>query len=155
MFESLDFLYVPAPDIESSIHYYTKVLGGQLLWKIHAFGVWVACIKLSENERPYVLLADHIEKKDVMLIYRVANLELTATKLRLKGWKEENRIEIPPGPCCVFRDPADNVLVIYENARPHVMQEFTGRIDDDVNNNHSMADVAVNGTTTKKKRSVS
>jgi Glyoxalase/Bleomycin resistance protein/Dioxygenase superfamily len=136
MFESLDFLYVPAPEIESSIRYYTEVLGSKLLWKIHAFGVWVACIKLSENERPYVLLADHINKKDIMLIYRVENLELTARKLRSKGWKEENRIEIPPGPCYVFRDPADNALVIYENARPYVMQEFTGRIDN-VNDNRN------------------
>jgi hypothetical protein len=39
MFEFLDFLYVPAPDIESSIHYYTKVLKGELLWKTHAYGV--------------------------------------------------------------------------------------------------------------------
>jgi hypothetical protein len=138
MFESLDFLYVPAPEIESSIRYYTEVLGSKLLWKIHAFGVWVACIKLSENERPYVLLADHINKKDIMLIYRVENLELTARKLRSKGWKEENRIEIPPGPCYVFRDPADNALVIYENARPYVMQEFTGRIDN-VNDSHNDA----------------
>ena len=136
MFESLDFLYVPAPEIESSIRYYTEVLDSKLLWKIHAFGVWVACIKLSENERPYVLLADHINKKDIMLIYRVENLELTARKLRSKGWKEENRIEIPPGPCYVFQDPADNALVIYENARPYVMQEFMGRIDN-VNDNHN------------------
>jgi hypothetical protein len=135
MFESLDFLYIPAPNIDCSIRYYTEVLGSKLLWKIHAFGVWVACIKLSENERPYVLLADHIKKKDVMLIYRVANLELTARKLRSKGWQEENRLEIPPGPCSVFRDPAGNALVIYENARPHVMQEFTGRIDN--NNTHN------------------
>jgi hypothetical protein len=64
-----------------------------------------------------------------MLIYRVLNLEVTASRLRSKGWKEVKRIEIPPGPCCVFRDPADNALVIYENIRPDVMREFTGRID--------------------------
>src|SRR5215211_3284302 len=120
IFESLDFLYVPAPDIESSIYYYTEVLGGRLIWKIHAFGVWVACIKLSENnEKPHVLLADHISKKDV------------------------KKIEIPPGPCCVFRDPADNALVIYENIRPDVMREFTGRID---NNNDD-----VDSATSEKK----
>ena len=144
IFESLDFLYVPAPDIESSIYYYTEVLGGRLVWKIHAFGVWVACIKLSgNNEKPHVLLADHISKKDVMLIYRVSNLEVTASRLRSKGWKEEKRIEIPPGPCCVFRDPADNALVIYENIRPDVMREFTGRID---NNNDD-----VDSATSEKK----
>ena len=133
MLESLDFLYVPAPDIESSIRYYTEVLGSELLWKIHAFGVWVACIKLSKNEKPYVLLADHIKERDVMLVYRVANLEFVTTELKSKGWKEENRIEIPPGPCCVFRDPAGNALVIYENVRPYVMQEFRGRIDSAAN----------------------
>jgi catechol 2,3-dioxygenase-like lactoylglutathione lyase family enzyme len=129
MFKSLDFLYVPAPDIESSVRYYTEVLGGELLWKIHAYGVWVACIALSRDERPYLLLADHIERKDVMLIYQVASLEETIAELKPKGWKEENRIEIPPGPCCTFRDPAGNALVVYENTRPYVMHEFKGKID--------------------------
>ena len=130
-FMSLDFLYIPAPDIEASIKYYTQVLGGELLWKINAFGVWVACVTLSEAEKPYVLLADHIHKNDVMLVYQVENLENTVVKLKAKGWKEENRIEIPPGPCCTFRDPAGNAIVIYENLRPDVMQEFKGKIDPD------------------------
>lgn len=129
VFKSLDYLYVPAPDIESSVKYYTQVLGGKLLWKIHTYGVWVACIELSKDEKPYVLLADHIKKNDVMLIYQVENLEETARQLESRGWKEEGRIEIPPGPCCTFRDPADNALVIYENKRPCVMQEFRGKID--------------------------
>lgn len=129
MFKSLDFLYVPAPDIEASVKYYTQVLGGKLLWKIHAYGVWVACVTLSKAGAPYVLLADHISKNDVMLIYQVDNLENAIKQLKSKGWKEENRIEIPPGPCCTFRDPAGNALVIYENKRPYVMQEFKGKID--------------------------
>jgi predicted enzyme related to lactoylglutathione lyase len=130
MFKSLDFLYVPAPDIESSVKYYTQVLGGELLWKIHAYGVWVACVALSKaEEKPYVLLADHIHKNDVMLIYQVENLEDATAQLKSKGWKEENRIEIPPGPCSTFRDPAGNALVIYENVRPDVMKEFRGKID--------------------------
>jgi predicted enzyme related to lactoylglutathione lyase len=130
MFKSLDFLYVPAPDIEASVTYYTQVLGGELLWKIHAYGVWVACIALSKpDEKPYILLADHINKNDVMLIYQVEDLDNAIAQLKSKGWKEENRIEIPPGPCCTFRDPAGNALVIYENRRPYIMQEFKGKID--------------------------
>jgi predicted enzyme related to lactoylglutathione lyase len=129
MFKSLDFLYVPAPDIESSVQYYTQVLGGELLWKIHAYGVWVACIELSKGDKPHILLADHIHKNDVMLIYQVENLHNAIEQLKSKGWKEENRIEIPPGPCCTFRDPAGNALVIYENIRPHIMDEFRGKID--------------------------
>jgi hypothetical protein len=128
IFESLDFLYVPAPNIDESITYYTKTLDGELLWKIHAYGVWVACIRLS-NRDPYILLADHINRKDMMLIYRVNNLDKTATELRSRGWREEKSLEIPNGPCITFRDPADNSIVIYENRRPYVMKDFKGRID--------------------------
>ena len=127
--ESLDFLYVPAPDIHASVRYYTDVLDGELMWKIHAFGVWVACIRLANSEKPYVLLADHINKNDVMLIYRVENLQSAIKELKSKNWKEESTIEIPPGPCCTFRDPAGNALVIYENMRPFVIEQFKGRID--------------------------
>lgn len=127
MFESLDYLYVPAPDIKASIKYYTSVLGGKLAWKIHAYGVWVACVQVANSEPPYLLLADHI--KDLMLIYRVANLDKASAALKSKGWKQIDRIEIPPGPCCTFSDPASNRLVIYENSRPFVMDEFRGKMD--------------------------
>jgi catechol 2,3-dioxygenase-like lactoylglutathione lyase family enzyme len=140
LFKSLDFLYVPAPNIEASVKYYTEVLEGELLWKIHAYGVWVACISLKKSGNttekpkdisPYILLADHLNKNDVMLIYQVENLDNAIKYLKSKGWKEEegDRIEIPPGPCCAFRDPAGNALVIYENARPFFMKEFKGRVD--------------------------
>ena len=136
VFESLDFLYVPALNIHESIRYYTKVLDGELLWKIHAYGVWVACVKIS-NKEPYILLADHIEKKDLILIYRVNNLDNTFSELRSRGWIEEKRLEIPNGPCCTFRDPAGNHIAIYENKRPNVMEEFKGRIDENDINTHS------------------
>jgi predicted enzyme related to lactoylglutathione lyase len=139
VFESLDFLYVPAPNIDQSIKYYTEILDGKLHWKIHAYGVWVACIGLSDKE-PYILLADHIEKKDLMLIYRVDNLDKTSSDLKSRGWVEEKRLEIPNGPCCTFRDPAGNHIGIYENKRPNVMEEFKGRIDENKNNINSHSD---------------
>jgi hypothetical protein len=79
------------------------------------------------------LLADHIEKKDLILIYRVNNLDKTFTKFISRVWIQEKRLEIPNGPCCTFRDPADNHIAIYENKRPNVMEEFKGRIDNESN----------------------
>ena len=84
MFESLDYVYVPAPEIESSLKYHVDILGGKLLWRINAYGVWVACISLLRDEKPYILLADHISKNDVMLIYRVASLSRAVSELRSK-----------------------------------------------------------------------
>jgi hypothetical protein len=45
IFESLDFLYVPAPGIYYSINYYQNILGGKLLWKfmLMGFGWHVSC----------------------------------------------------------------------------------------------------------------
>ena len=48
---------------------------------------------------------------------------------------QEKSLEIPNGPCCTFRDPADNHIAIYENKRPNVMEEFKGRIDENKDNN--------------------
>jgi hypothetical protein len=64
-----------------------------------------------------------------MLIFRVNNLNHVASELRSKGWREEKRLEIPNGQCYKFRDPADNSIVIYENRRPHVIEDFKARID--------------------------
>ena len=70
LFESLDFLYVPAPDIESTIGYYTGVLGCKLLWKFMHLGCgWVACIRVLDSG-PFLLLADHIKKNDMIMVYR-------------------------------------------------------------------------------------
>lgn len=63
------------------------------------------------------------------MIYRVGNLDSTASTLRSQGWKEEKILEIPLGPCYIFRDPAENAIAIYENLRPEVMEQFNGRID--------------------------
>jgi hypothetical protein len=63
------------------------------------------------------------------MIYRVNNLDDTASTLRSQGWKEDKKLEIPSGPCYTFRDPAGNAIAIYENQRPEVVRQFNGRID--------------------------
>ena len=129
MFCSLDYLYVPARDIESSVRYYTDQLRGELIWKIHACNAWVAAVRLSPTG-PLVLLADHLDGDTPILIYRVEQLETSAAGLRLRGWVPENGpFEIPNGPCYTFRDPTGVRLAIYENQRPEVNWEFAGRID--------------------------
>lgn len=63
------------------------------------------------------------------MIYRGNNLDDTASTLRSQEWKEDKELEIPPGPCYTFRDPAGNAIAIYENQRPEVVKQFNGRID--------------------------
>ena len=129
MFLSLDYLYVPARDIEASLRYYTGQLGGELVWKIHAFNTWVAAVRLSQTG-PLILLANHLHGDTPILIYRVERLESAVARLRVQGWTPESGpFEIPNGPCYTFRDPTGVRLAIYENQRPEVSREFAGRID--------------------------
>ena len=91
--------------------------------EIHAYGVWVACIRLSEKE-PYILLADHIERKDLMLIYRVDNLDKASSEFEQEGG-EKRKLGGPSWPLLnISVHPADNSIAIYENRRPHVMRDF-------------------------------
>lgn len=128
-FESLDYLYVPAPDFESAVRFYTVTLGGELRWRIRDGGVWVAAVRVAGNG-PTVLLASHLEPQQTILIYRVSSIDDVSTRLVAAGWSEvEPRFEIPQGPCLVFRDPGGQRLAVYERVRPQVDEHFEGRMD--------------------------
>jgi predicted enzyme related to lactoylglutathione lyase len=130
MFESLDYLYVPAPDFAASLRYYTEVLGGTLEWKIHAYDAWVAAVRLSQ-QGPAVLLADHLREGPPILIYRVADLDAAGAELAARGWQAEaGPFGIPSGPCSTFRDPAGHRLALYERRWGDADARFRGRMDE-------------------------
>ena len=128
-FESLDYIYVPAPDFEATVKFYTTALGGDLRWRIRDGEVWVAAVRVA-GTGPTVLLASHLEPHQTILIYRVASIDDVGRRLTAAGWAEvEPRLEIPQGPCLVFRDPAGQRLAVYERVRPHIDVHFEGRLD--------------------------
>lgn len=129
-FESLDYLYLPAPDIETAISFYTDALGGELLWRIRDGRTWVAAVRVTEAG-PQVLLANHLEPGEGLLVYRVRSLAETRSQLVDHGWSVEGEpFELPQGPCLVFRDPGRQRLAAYERVRPDMDQHFLGRFDE-------------------------
>jgi predicted enzyme related to lactoylglutathione lyase len=133
LFDSLDYLYVPAPDIEASLRFYRDVLGGELRWRIRHGTTWVAAVRLAQPG-PLVLLANHLEPGQLLLIYRATSLSDVQHRLQAGGWVLEGEpFDIPAGPCLIVRDPAGQRLAIYERVRPEVDQVFEGRFDDNEN----------------------
>ena len=126
--ESLDYLYIPAPDFEAAVRFYTVTLGGELRWRIRDGSTWVAAVRLT-REGPLVLLANHLESGHTVLIYRVTSLTDVQRKLTDCGWELGASFEIPQGPCVIVRDPSGQRLAIYERVRPGVDQHFEGRFD--------------------------
>jgi predicted enzyme related to lactoylglutathione lyase len=130
-FESLDYIYVPAPDVDAAEQFYTGALGGELRWRIRDGRVTVAAVRLSATG-PLVLLASHLAAHKTILIYRVEDLQSARQQLLDAGWTDlDEPFEIPQGPCLVFRDPGGQQLAVYERVRPGVEKSFEGRFDGD------------------------
>jgi catechol 2,3-dioxygenase-like lactoylglutathione lyase family enzyme len=130
-FESLDYVYWAAPELESSIAFYTGALGGELLWRIRDGETWVAAVRLTDSGPP-VLLANHLEPGRGLLVFRVRSLEQTRARLLSRGWAligAGEPLELPPGPCLVLEDPGHQRLAVYERVRPEMDRHFLGRYD--------------------------
>lgn len=129
LFESLDYLYVPAPDFEAAVEFYTATLGGELRWRIGHGSTWVAAVALGQVG-PLVLLANHLQPGQLLLIYRARSLAQVQQALVDAGWAvSEPAFELPPGPCVIFRDPGGQRLAAYERVRPEVEASFEGRFE--------------------------
>jgi predicted enzyme related to lactoylglutathione lyase len=129
MFESLDFLYIPTPNVPRAVDYYVSTLKAELVWKIRDGSTMVACLRVSATG-PLLLLADHLEGEVPILIYRVEDLEARMADLRDRGWQPEGEpFEIPHGPCVTFRDPSGQRFALYQLVRPEANTLFDGRID--------------------------
>jgi hypothetical protein len=128
IFDHLDYLYTPSRDVAADARYFTEILGGRLVFAIEAMGTRVAMVELDPTG-PRVLVTDHLEGDQPVLVYRVAKLRSAVAELESRGWSADRTIEIPVGPCCTFRTPGGHRLALYERSRPGVEASFEGRQD--------------------------
>ena len=120
--ESLRFLYLGSSDVGRDLDYYVETLGAIKVWDRSAFGTRVAAVRLSRG--PLVLLAGHREAPSCLPIFETKDLKTTIANLKKKGWRSERGpLEIPNGPCYVFKDLSGNELAIFENTRPGLMSD--------------------------------
>jgi len=129
MYESLDYVYVPAADVEDAARRYVEEFGAELVWKVRGMGTIVACLRLSVAG-PEILLSGHMMGPRPILIYRVADYGAATAELRRSGVRDLHELEIPQGPCASFYAPDGARLAIYELRRPGVIETFAGRDDD-------------------------
>jgi hypothetical protein len=124
---SLDYIYVPAADVDAEARRYAETLGAELAWKVRAMGTTVACLRIAEAG-PAILLSGHLEGPGAILVYRVEDYTATVGRLRERG-VTVHELEIPHGPCATFTMEAGQRYAVYQLTRPDAVHLFDGRID--------------------------
>ena len=76
MFGSLDYIYVPAADVDGEVLRYVQTLGAELVWKVRGMGTTVACLRVGESG-PAILLSGHLRGQGAILVYRVQDYATT------------------------------------------------------------------------------
>lgn len=127
-FEQLDFVYMPSRDVPADLRYFTDVLGANVIFAIDAMGTRVAMLKLADSP-PSVLLTDHLDGDQPILVYRVPDLDTALSDLKARGWNEARSLELPMGPASSFATPGGQRIALYESTRPGVVESFAGRRD--------------------------
>jgi len=126
VFGSLDYIYVPAADVDAEAERYAGTLGAELIWKVRAMGTTVACLRVAEAG-PAILLSGHLQGPGAVLVYRVPDYPATVRVLRQRS-VTVHELEIPHGPCATFT-LAGQRYAVYQLTRPHAVHLFDGRID--------------------------
>jgi hypothetical protein len=127
-YESLDYLYQPSRDVASDLAFLRDDLGARVVFAIDADGTRVAMVELTAGP-PYLLLADHLEGERPILVYRVADLDAETGRLQERGQAPQRSLELPQGPCRVYRGSGGHLFALYELTRPDFLAHFEGRID--------------------------
>jgi len=128
VFLSLDFIYVPADDVDAAARAYVDQLGAEMVWKVRGMSTVVACLRVS-GDGPAILLSGHLEGPTPILIYRVDDHDATVAAL-LQSGIAVRELEIPHGPCAAFTAPDGQRLAVYQLTRPGADARFAGRFDE-------------------------
>jgi hypothetical protein len=127
VFGSLDYIYVPAADVDAEAQRYADTLGAELAWKVRGMGTTVACLRVAEAG-PAILLSGHLRGPGAILVYRVEDYATAVRRLREQG-VTVHELEIPHGPCATFTLEAGQRYAVYQLTRPDAVHLFDGRID--------------------------
>lgn len=128
MFDRLDFIYLPSRDVAADVEYYTDGLGGEVVFAIERFQTRVAMVRAT-RDGPKLLLAEHLEGDQPILVFRVDDLDAAIAELQTRGVEPGPAFEMPFGHGIELKPAGPQRLAIYELTRPERGEGLAGRRD--------------------------
>lgn len=128
MFDRLDFVYLPSRDVAADVKHLTTGLGGELVFAVERFGTRVAMIQLT-LQGPKLLLAEHLEGDQPILVFRVDDLDAAIAELQGREVALGSQFEMPYGVGIQLNSPGPQRLALYERTRAERGDGLAGRKD--------------------------
>lgn len=127
MFGSLDFVYCPSRDAAADLAHWTERVGAEVVFAIERFGTRVAMVEVGGG--PGVLLAEHLEGDQPVLVYRVDDLAATVADLTGRGVTVGPEFEFPFGEGVELDSPGPQRVAVYARTREARGASLRGRRD--------------------------
>ena len=118
---------MPSRDAAADLEALAAGPGAEVVFAIERFGTRVAMLRLAGGP-PDLLLAEHLEEEQPVLVFRVDDLTEAVAELVERGVDAGPELGIPYGPMHTFT-VAGKHLAIYEVTRPENFERLAGRRD--------------------------
>jgi len=115
-------------DVAADVEHYTDGLGGELVFAIERFGTRVAMVRTAA-EGPALLLAEHLDGEQPILVFRVDDLDAATAELGRRGIELGAGFEMPYGHGVEVKAPGPQRLAVYEATRRERGEGLAGRRD--------------------------
>jgi predicted enzyme related to lactoylglutathione lyase len=123
LFQKVDAVTVPVPDLDSGLRFYRDSLGHELLWRSDEAGQAGLALPFSDSEIVLTTGRDYAPNWLVADADQAAEIIVAAGGQIVAGPSD-----IPVGRLAVVTDPFGNVLVLLDLSKGHYVTDATGRV---------------------------
>jgi lactoylglutathione lyase len=122
LFQKIDCLQVPVPDLEAGLAFYRDKLGHDLIWRTDT----AAGLRMPDTDAEIVI---QTERPRFEANLKVASADAAAERIVEAGGKlVAGPFDIQIGRCAVVLDPFGNALVILDSSKGRLQTDAAGNV---------------------------
>jgi predicted enzyme related to lactoylglutathione lyase len=123
LFQMIDAVTIPVPDLDAGLRFYSDSLGHQLRWRLDDIGQ--AGLALPGGDTEIVLTTRHGYEPN----WLVASADHAAVTVRVAGGRVVTEpFDIPVGRVAVVADPFGNPLVLLDLSKGRYITDTRGNV---------------------------
>jgi predicted enzyme related to lactoylglutathione lyase len=122
LFEKIDCLQIPVPDLEEGLAFYLDKLGHGLIWRTET----AAGLRMPETDAEIVI---QTERPQLEVNLKVESADAAAERIVQAGGKlVAGPFDIQIGRCAVVLDPWGNALVVLDASKGRLVTDDEGNV---------------------------